>query len=67
MVRVVSMKADETLAAETELRQRKYLSNVIDPDHRTIKLIKRSGYGFRFDNFQLRCLICWHLDGKLAY
>jgi transposase len=27
-----------------------------------LKLIKRSGYGFRnFDNFQLRCLICWHL------
>jgi transposase len=42
-------------------------------DHRTtsgsveginnkLKLIKRSGYGFRnFDNFQLRCLLCWHL------
>lgn len=27
-----------------------------------LKLIKRSGYGFRnFDNFQLRCLIYWHL------
>lgn len=42
-------------------------------DHRTtnaaveginnrLKLIKRSGYGFRnFDNFSLRALICWHL------
>ncbi|MGG6268541.1 ISL3 family transposase [Leptolyngbya sp. AN03gr2] len=28
-----------------------------------LKLIKRSGYGFRnFANFELRCLICWHLD-----
>ncbi|NJP10832.1 MAG: transposase [Leptolyngbyaceae cyanobacterium RU_5_1] len=27
-----------------------------------MKLIKRSGYGFRnFANFRLRCLICWHL------
>ena len=27
-----------------------------------LKLIKRSGYGFRnFANFRLRCLICWHL------
>lgn len=26
-----------------------------------LKLIKRAGYGFRnFENFQLRCLICWH-------
>lgn len=32
-----------------------------------LKLIKRSGYGFRnFDNFQLRCLICWHLAITLA-
>ena len=28
-----------------------------------LKLIKRLGYGFRnFENFRLRCLICWHLD-----
>ncbi|NEQ98494.1 MAG: transposase, partial [Cyanothece sp. SIO2G6] len=28
-----------------------------------LKLIKRLGYGFRnFDNFCLRCLICWQLD-----
>ncbi|WP_373547022.1 transposase, partial [Chamaesiphon sp.] len=28
-----------------------------------LKLIKRSGYGFRnFANFRLRCLICWRLS-----
>jgi len=28
-----------------------------------LKLIKRSGYGFRnFENFRLRCLICWPLS-----
>ncbi|MBW4695714.1 MAG: transposase, partial [Lyngbya sp. HA4199-MV5] len=32
-----------------------------------LKLIKRSGYGFRnFNNFQLRCLICWHLAVGVA-
>ncbi|MBW4573478.1 MAG: transposase, partial [Tolypothrix carrinoi HA7290-LM1] len=28
-----------------------------------LKLIKRSAYGFRnFDNFQARCLLCWHFN-----
>ncbi|MHC5819168.1 MAG: transposase, partial [Nostoc sp.] len=28
-----------------------------------IKLIKRSGYGFRnFDNFRVRCLLNWHFN-----
>jgi len=32
-----------------------------------VKADKRSGYGFRnFDNFQLRCLICWNLDTSSA-
>ncbi|MBW4642590.1 MAG: transposase, partial [Goleter apudmare HA4340-LM2] len=26
-----------------------------------LKLIKRSGYGFRnFDNFRIRCVLTWH-------
>ena len=38
-------------------------SGVVEGINNRLKLIKRSGYGFRnFDNFQLRCLICWHLD-----
>lgn len=37
-------------------------SGTVEGINNKLKLIKRSGYGFRnFDNFQLRCLICWHL------
>ncbi len=37
-------------------------SGVVEGINNKLKLIKRSGYGFRnFENFQLRCLICWHL------
>lgn len=42
-------------------------SGVVEGINNKLKLIKRSGYGFRnFDNFQLRCLICWNLDTSLA-
>jgi transposase len=37
-------------------------SGAVEGINNKLKLIKRSGYGFsNFDNFQLRCLICWHL------
>ena len=37
-------------------------SGTVEGINNKLKLIKRSGYGFRnFENFQLRCLICWHL------
>ena len=37
-------------------------SGVVEGINNRLKLIKRSGYGFRnFDNFALRCLICWYL------
>lgn len=37
-------------------------SGVVEGINNKLKLIKRSGYGFRsFENFQLRCLICWYL------
>ena len=37
-------------------------SGAVEGINNKLKLIKRSGYGFRnFDNFQLRCLMCWHL------
>ncbi len=43
-------------------------NGVVEGINNKLKLIKRSGYGFRnFYNFQLRCLICWHLDSELAY
>jgi transposase len=38
-------------------------SGVVEGINNKLKLIKRSGYGFRnFAKFELRCLICWHLD-----
>jgi transposase len=42
-------------------------SGAVEGINNKLKLIKRSGYGFRnFENFQLRCLICWHLDTSSA-
>lgn len=42
-------------------------NGVVEGINNKLKLIKRSGYGFRnFDNFQLRCFICWYLDDALA-
>ena len=38
-------------------------SGAVEGINNRLKLIKRSGYGFRnFENFRLRCLMCWHLD-----
>ena len=41
------LKADKTIAEETELRQIKYLNNIIEPDHRTIKRIVKPMMGFK--------------------
>jgi transposase len=42
-------------------------SGAVEGINNRLKLIKRLGYGFRnFENFALRCLICWHLDVKAA-
>ena len=41
------LKADETIAEETELRQIKYLNNIIEQDHRTIKRIVKPMMGFK--------------------
>eukprot|EP00210_Caulerpa_lentillifera_P009628 g9184.t1 len=38
-------------------------SGAVEGLNNRLKLIKRLGYGFRnFENFRLRCLMCWHLD-----
>jgi transposase len=38
-------------------------SGVVEGINNKLKLIKRLGYGFRnFENFKLRCLMCWHFD-----
>lgn len=37
-------------------------SGTVEGINNKLKLIKRSGYGFRnFDNFRIRCLLTWHL------
>lgn len=37
-------------------------SGAVEGINNRLKLIKRLGYGFRnFENFCLRCLMCWHL------
>jgi len=46
-VAMETLKADETLASETQLRQSKYLNNVIEQDHRTIKRIVNPMMGFQ--------------------
>jgi IS6 family transposase len=38
-VAVDKLKQDKTFKAETELRQRKYLNNIIEQDNRNIKRI----------------------------
>lgn len=42
-------------------------SGVVEGINNRLKLIKRSGYGFRnFERFRLRCLICWHFPTDAA-
>jgi len=42
-------------------------SGVVEGINNRLKLIKRSGYGFRnFERFKLRCLICWHFPTVAA-
>jgi IS6 family transposase len=55
-VAVEALKADETLAAETELRQSKYLNNVIEQDHRNIKRLTKPMMGFGSVNTARRTL-----------
>lgn len=45
-VAVEALKGDETLAAETEYRQSKYLNNIIEQDHRNIKRLTKPMMGF---------------------
>ena len=56
LVAIETLKADETIAAETELRQSKYLNNVIEQDHRNIKRIPKPMMGFNSFNTATRTL-----------
>lgn len=55
-VAINKLKADETLAEETELRQIKYLNNIIEQDHRNIKRIVKPMMGFKSFNSARRTL-----------
>ena len=50
------LKEDKTLKAETELRQSKYLNNIIEQDHRNIKRIVKPMMGFQSFNTARRTL-----------
>lgn len=50
------LQEDKTLKAETELRQSKYLNNVIEQDHRNIKRIVKPMIGFQSFNTARRTL-----------
>jgi transposase-like protein len=55
-VAVNELKQDQKLKAETELRQRKYLNNIIEQDHRNIKRIVKPMMGFQSFNTARRTL-----------
>ena len=55
-VAIKTLKDDETISQETELRQVKYLNNVIEQDHRNIKRIVKPMMGFKSFNSARRTL-----------
>ena len=55
-VAMEELKAEETIEKETELRQSKYLNNVIEQDHRHIKRIVIPMMGFNTLNSARRTL-----------
>lgn len=42
---IETLKADETLSETIELRQKKYLNNIVEQDHRAIKRMTKTGMG----------------------
>ncbi len=47
--------------------ERKTTNGVVEGINNKLKLIKRSGFGFRnFRNFEIRALLSWHYDINLA-
>jgi len=51
-----ALHEDKTLPASTELRQNKYLNNVIEQDHRFLKRLIKPGMGFKSFNSARRTL-----------
>lgn len=50
------LKSEQTLAVETELRQVKYLNNLVEQDHGNIKRIVKPMLGFKAFNSARRTL-----------
>jgi IS6 family transposase len=55
-VTVDALKEDEAIEKETELRQSKYLNNIVEQDHRNIKRIVKPMMGFKTFNTARRTL-----------
>ena len=55
-IAMAKMKEEETIAEETELRQVKYLKNIVEQDHRNIKRMTRHMMGFKSFNSARRTL-----------
>jgi transposase-like protein len=55
-VAVETLKADAMLAAETQLRQSKYMNTLIEQDHRNIKRLTKPMMGFGSFNTARRTL-----------
>jgi transposase-like protein len=55
-VAMETLKGDETLGETTELRQVKYLNNVVEQDYRNIKRITKPMMGFKLFNSARRTL-----------
>ena len=51
-----ALKEDETIEKRTELRQSKYLNNIVEQDHRHIKRIVKPMMGFKTFNSARRTL-----------
>lgn len=49
-VAIDALKQDQTLKAQTELQQSKYLNNLIEQDHRNVKRIVKPMMGFQSFN-----------------
>lgn len=55
-VAIDELKEEQTLKAETELRQSKYLNNIIEQDHRNVKRIAKPMMRFQSFNTAKRTL-----------
>ena len=55
-VAIDALREDQTLKAETELRQSKYLNNIVEQDHRNIKRLVKPMMGFKSLNSARRTL-----------